>query len=138
MDYEQKFLMFRRLANKTFPNIQFGYNINHLCKLYQLIICKPKGYYFILIKPEIKWHQIKKKIEEYIVDFVNPDCFVCLEQITGKVNYCEKCSLTICDDCVYKIILNDNMYHCPQCRHIPPHYISKDPNLDKPQLSYVI
>ena len=59
-DYEDKFQTFRKLAIQHFRNVEFAYNINHLCKLYQLIICKPKGYYFILIKPEIKWDQIKK------------------------------------------------------------------------------
>ena len=60
-DYEEKFQMFRKLANKTFPNIKFAYNKNYLCKLYQLILCLPNSYYFILIIPEIKWYQIKKK-----------------------------------------------------------------------------
>ena len=80
-----------------------------------------------------------KKIENLTSDdFKNPGCFVCFEEIIHRVNFCDKCSFTICNDCFNKIILYNDIYRCPQCRYIPPHYISKDPNLDKPRLSSVI
>ena len=111
IDYERKFQNLKELAIANFRNVVFAYNIHRQLKLYQLIICNPKGYYFILIKPEIEWEQIKKKIEEYLGDYENTDCAFCFVQILEEVYYCEKCSAPYCDECC------DKFYSCWECNH---------------------
>ena len=133
MDYEQKFLLFKKLIDKTFSSYEKKYSVNFKNKTFvvKFILTDPERLINLTILPDSEWFEFKKKIEKYISSISFTECFICFYQ-KANVNYCEKCSFIICNDCVGEIILTHNMYRCPQCRYIPTHLV--DPNIVIPRL----
>ena len=76
---------------------------------------------------------LKKKIQDYISSSSFTECFICFYKKVS-INYCEKCSFGICDDCFIEIIITTSMYRCPKCRYIPPHQLVRDGFLPRPFL----
>ena len=118
MDYEQKFLMFKKLIDKTFSSYEKKYSVNFLNKTYQVEFILADRVINLTILPDSEWHEFKKQIEKNISNFSynRPECQICFNQ-TGYVVYCRQCSFEICLDCFKK--LNNGLFCCPQCRYIP-------------------
>ena len=154
MDYEQKFLLFKKLIDKTFASYEKKYSVNFNNKTFvvKFILTDaenaakngdpesaikngdPNRIIKLTILPDSEWYEFKKQIEKYISSISFTECPICLYQKVD-VKACEKCSFTICSDCVSEIIFSDNMYRCPQCRYIRPHIV--DPNGSTPRLSKI-
>ena len=118
MDYEQKFLLFKKLIDKTFSSYEKKYSVNFLNKTYQVEFISADRIINLTILPDSEWHEFKKKIEKNISNFTSnrPECQICFNQ-TSYVVYCRQCSFEICLDCFKK--LNNGLFCCPQCRYIP-------------------
>ena len=118
MDYEQKFLLFKKLIDKTFSSYEKKYSVNFLNKTYQVEFILADRIINLTILPDSEWHELKKKIEKNISNFTSnrPECQICFNQ-TSYVVYCRQCSFKICLDCFKK--LNNGLFCCPQCRYIP-------------------
>ena len=118
MDYEQKFLLFKKLIDKTFSSYEKKYSVNFLNKTYQVEFILADRIINLTILPDSEWHEFKKKIEKNISNFTSnrPECKICFNQ-TSYVVYCRQCSFEICLDCFKK--LNNGLFCCPQCRYIP-------------------
>ena len=136
MDYEQKFLLFKKLIDKTFSSYEKKYSVDFSNKTFvvKFILTDPDRLINLTILPDSEWCVFKKQIEKHISGNPFTECPICFYQKVD-VNYCERYSFTICSDCISEIILTDNMYRCPQCRYIPPHLV--DPNIVKPRLKKV-
>ena len=127
MDYEQKFLLFKKLIDKTFSSYKKKYSVNFLNKTYQVKFILTDRLIALTILPDSEWHEFKKQIEKKIsnISFALPECHICFNQIV-HVTYCRQCSFIICLDCFRKIQLNNGLFRCPQCRYIP-HQINEEP-----------
>ena len=136
MDYEQKFILFKKLIDKTFSSYEKKYSVNFSNKKFvvKFILSDPERLINLTILPDSEWHEFKKQIEHYIYSTSFTECYICLYLKVG-IKDCEKCSFTICDDCISEIILTNKMYSCPQCRYIPPHMICQ--NISTPRLSKI-
>ena len=134
MDYEQKFILFKKLIDITFSSYEKKYSVNFSNKTFvvKFILTDTDRLINLTILPDSEWYEFKKQIEKYISSISFTECQICFYQKV-YVNYCERCSFTICNDCVSEIILTDNMYRCPECRYIPPHLV--DPNIVTPRLT---
>ena len=134
MDYEQKFLLFKKLIDKTFSSYEKKYSVNFSNKTFvvNFILTDPERLINLTILPDSEWYEFKKQVEKYISSISFTECLICLYQKVD-IKDCEKCSFTICNDCISEIILTNNMYRCPQCRYIPPHMVG--PNGSTPRLT---
>ena len=121
MDYEQKFLLFKKLIDKTFSSYEKNYCVNSLNNTYQVQFLLTDRLIILTILPHSDWHEFKKQIEKKIFNLTyKPECQICFNQIF-YVSYCRKCSFNICLNCIRKIQFHDGLFRCPQCRHIPHH-----------------
>ena len=134
MDYEQKFLLFKKLIDKTFSSYEKKYSVNFKNKTFvvKFILSDSDRLINLTIWPDSEWHEFKVEIEKYISSTSFNECYICLYQ-KNDVKACDKCSFTICDDCISEIIFANDMFRCPQCRYIPPHLIG--PDIIQPYLS---
>lgn len=136
MDYEQKFLLFKKLIDKTFSSYEKKYSVNFKNKTFvvKFILTDPDRLVNLTILPDSEWCEFKKQIETHISSNSFTECPICFYQKVC-VNYCERCQFTICDDCISEIMLTDNIYRCPQCRYMPPHLV--DPKIVTPRLKKI-
>ena len=63
MDYEQKFLLFKKLIDKTFSCYEKKYSVNFLNKTYQVDFILEDRIINLTILPNSEWYEFKKKIE---------------------------------------------------------------------------
>ena len=63
MDYEQKFLLFKKLIEKTFPSYEKKYSVNFYKKTFVVKFILPDHVSLIklTIWPDSEWHEFKKK-----------------------------------------------------------------------------
>ena len=134
MDYEQKFLLFKKLIDETYSGYEKKYSVNFNNKTFvvKFILTDTNRLIKLTILPDSEWYYFKKEIEKCISSISFTECPICFYQ-KFYVEKCEKCSFTICSDCVSEIIFTDNMYSCPQCRYIPPHIVF--PKIVTPRLT---
>ena len=124
MDYEQKFLLFKKLIDKTFSCYEKKYSVNFLNKTYQVDFILEDRIINLTILPNSEWHEFKKKIERNISNLTSskPECKICFNQMSYVI-YCRQCSYEICLDCFKK--LNSGFFCCPQCGYTP-HTMTKE------------
>ena len=120
----KKFLLFKKLIEKTFPSYQKKYSINSINKkiVVKFILSDPDRLINLTIWPDSEWHEFKKEIKFNIISPTFSECFICFYQKLNIIN-CEKCSFAVCDDCISEIAITNSMYRCPNCRYIPPHLV---------------
>ena len=63
MDYEQKFLLFKKLIDKTFSSYEKKYSVNFLNKTYQVEFILADRIINLTILPDSEWHELKKKLK---------------------------------------------------------------------------
>ena len=63
MDYEQKFLLFKKLIDKTFSSYEKKYSVNFLHKTYQVGFILAGRIINLTILPDSEWHELKKKLK---------------------------------------------------------------------------
>ena len=117
--YKQKFELFKKLIDKTFtcPSYKIEYTYDRDDKRYIVRFnfkCRGFG---LIINPNSKWYEFKKRIENLISDptYADTNCHICFEEIENNVS-CPRCNINICPNCFSKIKLNSDVYRCPQCR----------------------
>ena len=121
MDYEQKFLLFKKLIDKTFSSYEKKYSVNFSNKTYEVKFPVQGGYLIFTIFPYIKWFELKNQIKDKLTN-LSPDepyCKICFEKSFNQFIYCDRCTFVICDDCFHRILINSDTFLCPQCRYNP-------------------
>ena len=116
MDYEIKFLLFKKLIDETFSDYEKKYYFN---KTYEVIFTFQNRNIRFTILPDSKWFEFKKKIKDKLAILSSdPYCNVCFESC-NKLLHCDRCTFIICDDCFHHILKNKGTYFCYQCGFDP-------------------
>ena len=121
MDYEQKFLLFKKLIDKTFSSYEKKYSVNFSNKTYQVEFTV-KGHNLIFtIFPCSKWSDFKKIINDKLKNLLldEPYCNICFVKGFNQFIYCDRCTFVFCNYCFDRIRINNGNVLCPQCRYNP-------------------
>ena len=122
MDYEQKFLLFKKLIDKTFSSYEKKYSYNFSNKTHEVIFTFQDHNLIFSIFPYIKWFELKNQIKDKLTNLSCDEsyCKICFDKSCNQFIYCDRCTFVICDDCFHRILRNNNgTYSCPQCRYNP-------------------
>lgn len=114
---KKQLLIIEKLINNPIGIILFENTLetNHYFKIVEL-----NNYQFIMYYGDsfICFNELNKHmINQFIHKTINHDCSICYETFEkDKMNWCNQCSIPICNDCLSKFKEHNPYKCCPICR----------------------